>query len=79
MLDVAIAKIFDGKQWIGLDANNADTVDGKHASDFASASHTHTKSHITDLGLSWNDITGKPSSFTLPLTPMTVDIIQSLR
>ena len=28
---------------------NADTVDGKHASDFASASHTHTKSQITDF------------------------------
>lgn len=30
----------------GLDA---DTVDGKHASDFAAASHTHTASDITDL------------------------------
>lgn len=30
-------------------AGNADTVDSKHASDFAAASHTHTKSQITDF------------------------------
>lgn len=28
---------------------NADTLDGKHASDFAAASHTHTKSQISGL------------------------------
>ncbi len=28
---------------------NSDTVDGKHASDFAAASHTHTKSQISGL------------------------------
>jgi len=30
-------------------ATNADMLDGKHASDFAAASHTHTKSQITDF------------------------------
>lgn len=30
-------------------AENADTVDGQHASAFAAASHTHTESDITDL------------------------------
>lgn len=31
------------------DGGNADTVDGKHASDFANASHSHTKSQISDF------------------------------
>lgn len=30
----------------------------------AAASHTHTKSQITDLSLAWSEITGKPASFT---------------
>jgi hypothetical protein len=30
----------------------------------ANTSHTHTKAEITDLSLGWNDITGKPSTFT---------------
>ena len=34
--------------WKGL-SKDADTVDGKHASAFAAASHTHTKSQITDF------------------------------
>ena len=34
--------------WKGL-SKDADTVDGKHSSDFAAASHTHTKSQITDF------------------------------
>ena len=32
-------KVWNGTRWITLDANDADTVDGKHASDFASSSH----------------------------------------
>lgn len=32
-------KVWNGTAWITLDANNADTVDGKHASDFAPSSH----------------------------------------
>ncbi|WP_336786962.1 hypothetical protein [Paenibacillus sp. MMO-177] len=28
--------------WVVMDANDADTVDGKHATDFAPSSHTHT-------------------------------------
>ena len=32
-----------------ITVSNSDTVDGKHASDFATASHTHTKSQITDF------------------------------
>ena len=35
-------------RWRGL-SKDADTVDGKHASDFAASSHTHTKSQITDF------------------------------
>ena len=32
-------KVWNGTAWITLDANDADTVDGKHASDFAPSSH----------------------------------------
>ena len=50
-------------------AGNADTVDSKHASDFAAASHTHTKSQITDFPTSlpasdvyaWAKASTKPS------------------
>ena len=37
------------KQSEKITVGDADTVDGKHASDFAAASHTHTKSQITDF------------------------------
>lgn len=30
----------------------------------AAAAHTHVKADITDLSLAWNDITGKPTTFT---------------
>jgi hypothetical protein len=43
----------------GLDA---DTVDGQHASAFAPASHTHTKSQITDL----ETITTTPTANAVP-------------
>jgi hypothetical protein len=43
----------------GLDA---DTVDGYHASDFALADHTHTKSQITDL----ETITTTPTPYAVP-------------
>jgi len=43
----------------GLDA---DTVDGQHASAFAPASHTHTKSQITDL----ETITTTPTANAIP-------------
>jgi len=43
----------------GLDA---DTVDGQHASAFAPASHTHTKSQITDL----EQITTTPTANAVP-------------
>ena len=51
---VCIDAFVDGgtMKWKRLDSitvGNADTVDGKHASDFAAASHTHTKSQITDF------------------------------
>lgn len=37
-------------EWTRIsDGGNADTVDGKHASDFAAVDHTHTKSQITDF------------------------------
>ncbi|MCA1800223.1 MAG: hypothetical protein LC650_02925, partial [Actinobacteria bacterium] len=44
-IDARVTKTF-------VDALNvdADTVDGQHASAFASSSHTHTESEITDLG-----------------------------
>lgn len=32
-------KYYDGSQWITLDARDADTVDGKHAADFAPIAH----------------------------------------
>lgn len=35
-------------QWIYLDAKDADTVDGKHASDFALASHNHDDRYFTE-------------------------------
>jgi hypothetical protein len=41
---------------------NADMVDGQHASDFAPASHTHTKSQITDL----ETITTTPTANAVP-------------
>ena len=53
-------------------AGNADTVDSKHASDFAAASHTHTKSQITDFPTSLPanggtaDTAKNLSSFTIP-------------
>lgn len=36
-------KFYNGTSWVTLDANDADTVDGKHAADFALATHTHTE------------------------------------
>ena len=43
------ADISDMPTALPADGGNADTVDGKHASDFAASSHTHTKSQITDF------------------------------
>lgn len=57
--------------WRGL-SKDADTVDGKHASDFAAASHTHTKSQITDFPTSLPanggtaDTAKNLSSFVIP-------------
>jgi hypothetical protein len=48
----------------GLDA---DTVDGQHASDFAPATHTHTKSQITDL----ETITTTPTANAVPKADAT--------
>ena len=74
---MAIAKVFNGTAWVELDAKNADTVDGKHASDFASASHTHDSRYYTESEIdsklaekansshshSWSSVTSKPSTF----------------
>ncbi len=37
-------------------ADNADTVDGSHASDFAAASHTHTGADIDDRSITGDDL-----------------------
>jgi hypothetical protein len=58
-VDITGAKILtvlDMGSGNGLDA---DTVDGLEASAFATASHTHTESDITDLGTYLTDITGE--------------------
>jgi hypothetical protein len=59
------------------DGGNADTVDNKHASDFAAVSHTHTKSDITDFPTlaavatsgKYSDLSGTPTS--LPASDTT--------
>jgi hypothetical protein len=40
---------------------NADTVDGKHASDFANASHSHSGYSVTGHTHSYNDLDNKPT------------------
>ena len=45
---------------------NADTVDGKHATDFAAAAHTHSAAQVSGLATvatsgNYNDLSGKPS------------------
>lgn len=47
-------------------ASDSDKLDGLDSSAFARREHTHTKSQITDFAHThaWNDISGKPNSFT---------------
>ena len=58
-----------------LSATNADTVDGKHASDFATSSHTHSDATASKSGLmsaaDKNKLDGIASKY-LPLTGGTV-------
>ena len=58
---MAIAKVFNGSTWIELDAKNADTVDGKHASDFASANHNHDARYYTESEVD-SKLAGKANS-----------------
>jgi len=44
-----VKDITDFPESVKANGGNADTVDGKHASDLASVNHTHTKSQITDF------------------------------
>lgn len=39
-------------------AENADTVDGKHASDFALSTHDHDSSYMKKGPITWNDLEG---------------------
>lgn len=52
---MGIIGFWDGAQWIALDAKNADTLDGQHASSFAASSHNHDASY---LGLGGGTLTG---------------------
>ncbi len=47
-------------------AENADTVDGQHASAFAAASHTHTEDDITDLSHDAVKLQGRTLAATAP-------------
>lgn len=42
-------KTWDGSKFIYPDVKNSDTVDTKHATDFAAASHQHVRAAITDF------------------------------
>ena len=61
-------KVTSGKGYIDnteiTQVNNADTVDGKHASDFAPASHKHDDIYIKKVGdiPVYNDIIISPSN-----------------
>ena len=45
---MAKMKRWTGTAWEVLDAKDADTVDGKHASDFATSNHTHDNRYYTE-------------------------------
>ena len=58
----------DGLNFIKQGSGNgldADMVDGHHASDFALAGHTHTRSEVTDFWSTpfWSNIPDKPSTY----------------
>lgn len=40
---------YDSQPFVISNAIDSDTLDGKHASEFATASHTHSESEITNL------------------------------
>ena len=68
LLDVNNSYVTGGKGYINgteiTQVNNADTVDGKHASDFAPASHKHDDIYIKKVGDMpvYNDIIISPTS-----------------
>lgn len=67
---VATSGDYRDLQNLPMGAGDADTVDGKHASDFAPAGHNHKKAEITDFPVlaeiavsgDYNDLRNKPSS-----------------
>lgn len=51
-------RYWNGSTWVYLDASDSDTVDAKHASDFALASHTHTPADIGAVSKAGDVMTG---------------------
>ena len=49
-------KVYKNNAWVVLNANDADTLDGKHASDFATSNHTHTDIYKKDETFSQTEI-----------------------
>lgn len=60
---MAKMKYWDGQAWVILDAKDADTLDGKHASEFADKVEldNHLNNHPQGFSGNYDDLTNKPT------------------